>query len=143
MSYCPFKLVDGKWKCPLCNWVYPLKAEKKPPRRNCPGKPSVCQVGDRLHKILREKLGVEVTNDCSCGALITLMNALEPKDCRGNINFIVNTMITTAEKRKWKMDGRLLLSVVARFGTKTPVGRAFARSWARKLVMQAIEECEE
>lgn len=38
MINCPLQLVDGKWTCPLCGWVYPLDSEK-PPHRNCPKSP--------------------------------------------------------------------------------------------------------
>lgn len=37
---CPVELLDGKWTCPQCGWVYPLPAQDDPPRRNCPRAPN-------------------------------------------------------------------------------------------------------
>lgn len=38
MINCPTDLVDGKWTCPLCDWIYPLDSDQ-PPKRNCPKSP--------------------------------------------------------------------------------------------------------
>ncbi len=38
MTDCPFQLVNSKWTCPDCGWVYPLEADE-PPCRNCPKSP--------------------------------------------------------------------------------------------------------
>ena len=50
---CPFDLVDGKWTCPQCKWVYPLEAQADPPRRNCPRAPKGI---DRVFAIVTRRL---------------------------------------------------------------------------------------
>ena len=80
---------------------------------------------------------------CECKKWINLMNAWGPKECRNHIDRIVNALMNEAKRRKWQLDGRPLLSVAARVGALTPWGRAYARRWARSLVLKAIEGSNE
>lgn len=101
------------------------------------------EVGNVLHDLLLERLGVALTSDCDCDKWVMLMNAWGPKGCRENLSKIVGALLNEAQRRSWKLSGRPLLSIAARVGTFTPWGRAYARAWARSLVREAIEQCEE
>lgn len=41
MTDCPFQLVDNRWQCPDCDWVYPRFGPRRSPRRNCPNSPDI------------------------------------------------------------------------------------------------------
>ncbi len=99
-------------------------------------------VGDILHDLLLDRLGVLLTSDCDCDKWIMLMNAWGPKGCRENLTKIVGALLNEAQQRNWKLNGRPLLSLAARVGTLTPWGRAYARTWAKRLVLEAIRRCE-
>ena len=71
------------------------------------------------------------------------MNEWGPKGCRENLVKIVNALLAEAKRRKWQLEGRPILSKVAKIGTALPGGMIFARSWARKLVLEAIERSEQ
>lgn len=143
---CDFQINDNSlWQCIYCHYIYPIQSAK-PPRRNCPkspNRPSENKVpGNRLHEILLDRFNLDITEGCGCRKRINLMNAWGPKGCRENLDEIVAGMIAEARKQKWQIDGRPLLTALARVGTLTPLGIAFARAWARKLVLEAIEHCE-
>lgn len=61
MTNCLLKLIDGKWTCPICNWVYRLESDR-PPRRNCPAAKSR-GLGDTIAKITH-KLGLRKCGGC-------------------------------------------------------------------------------
>lgn len=142
---CPLTLIDGKWTCPNCGWIYP-KERDKPPQRNCPTlisrRPTEDGVGTALHDLLYVRYGLNYHSGCGCRQLVILMNSWGPQECRDNIDLIVGKLLAQAKKRKWKLDSRPLLTAVAKVGAKLPYGMNFARAWARKLVMEAIESCE-
>jgi hypothetical protein len=143
--------IDGPpWKCQHCGWTYPRESDT-PPRRNCPKAPKEKPpeaseqkpgVGDILHELLKERIGAKITLDCPCRAIISLMNTWGVGGCRENLDRIVASLIGEARKRKWKFQGRPLLSQAASIGTKLPLGMLFARTWASKLVQEAIEKSE-
>ena len=145
MINCPTKLVDGKWTCPNCGWVYPLQSER-PPHRNCPKASSAKLpkpgVGDFLHDILLEEFNLDITASCGCKKQIQLMNAWGSEGCQENIGQIVNHMLGEAKKRDWRIEGRPLLSIAAKLGTKTTYGMIYARKWARNLVRESIKQFE-
>ena len=99
-------------------------------------------VGDTLHRLLRERIGVNTIAKCCCDEKRDLMNAQGSAWCRENIDWIVGGLLDEAKKRRWKIDGKPLLSLAAKYGTILPWGMAYARAWARSLVTEAIEICE-
>lgn len=103
---------------------------------------SVQKCGETLHNLLYNRFGVDMTLNCACKAWIARMNEGGPEWCRENVQKIVSKMLSEAKRRKWVLEGRPLLSKLARLGTITPWGMAFAREWARKLVLEAIELSE-
>jgi len=70
------------------------------------------------------------------------MNKWGVEGCRENLERIVEHLLKEASRRNWRLEGRRLLSLAARIGTRTPWGRKFAEAWARKLVVEAIELTE-
>ncbi len=148
MKDCVWNENGPPWKCCQCGWIYARWGEPipsgKPPRRNCPSAPGLKpSVGDILHNLLLARLGVGLTSGCDCAKQIALMNAWGPQGCRENLNRIVGAMLSEAQRRNWKLDRRPLLSAVARIGALVPWGRAYARMWARALVLEAVRRCEE
>ena len=154
------KQVDGTWVCCICGWCY-NRALDKPPRRNCPKSSvrpptltelieAVCRIerpkyktGDILHNLLQDKLGTGFKTGCACKAWITKMNEWGPKGCRENLVKIVNALLAEAKRREWQLDGRPILSKVARIGACVPGSMCFARAWARRLVREAIRRSEQ
>ena len=58
MTDCQLELIDGKWTCPNCDWVYPRPAAK-PPRRNCPARrrlPSSAELIEQVRRVQAERL---------------------------------------------------------------------------------------
>ncbi len=98
--------------------------------------------GDALHSLIRERIGIDPDAKCCCDEKRMLMNVQGTAWCRENIDWIVSGMLDEAKKRGWKIEGKPLLSIAAKFGTLTPWGMAYARDWARALVTEAIERCE-
>lgn len=148
MRDCTWNKDGPPWECQQCNWVYARRSKPilsdKPPRRNCSNTSGLNPgVGDTLHNLLLTRLGVGLTSGCDCAKQIALINAWGSKGCRENLNKIVGALLSEAQQRNWKLNGRPLLSLAARVGTLTPWGRAYARAWARKLVLEAVRRCEE
>ncbi len=150
MSDCDLQqLPDGQWHCPECD---PRRQRllPVPARRNCDtGLATVIKptsttmgVGTTLHSLLYDRFGVDIVTGCACKAWIAKMNEGGPEWCHKNLDSIVSKMLSEANRRNWQLDGRPLLSKVAKIGTALPWGMAFARTWARKLVLEAIEICE-
>jgi len=99
-------------------------------------------IGDNLHNLLRSRFGISCIHSCGCQEWIKRMNHWGPEGCREHLESIVDKMLTSAEKRNWKLDGRPLLSAAACIGTKCSWGRKYTRRWACKLVLEAIERSE-
>ena len=142
MNDCQLQPDGDKYTCIRCGWSYHKIVHHNcyRPENQDPIPPSV---GDFLHNILREEFNLDITTSCGCRKQIHLMNAWGPEGCRENIGQIVNHMLGEAKKRDWMLEGRPLLSTIARLGTKTPLGMSYARKWARDLVFRAIKLCEE
>jgi len=100
------------------------------------------QVGNTLHQLLFAKYGVDMAEGCGCGKMVALMNAWGPKGCRENLTLIASKMLREAEKRSWTFENRPLLTKAARVGSKLPFGMMFARTWIRKIILEAIERSE-
>lgn len=143
----------GGKRCIHCGWVWPRKGPF--PRRNCStfrkssklvkrfdDIPIDAGPGANLHKLLKTRLGAETELHCDCKKWIHRMNAWGPAECCKHIGQVVTALLGEAQRRKWKLDGRPLLSAAARIGTKTPWGMKYARRWARSLVEEAIEMAE-
>lgn len=137
---------DSKWWCPVCDpgqqRLLPVAA-----LRNCKQYPTSvpdpkARVGTTLHDILYDRFGVDITKSCACKEWIAKMNQGGPEWCREKLDGIVSKMLSEAKSRDWVLEGRPLLSKLARLGTILPWGMAFAREWARKLVLEAIELSE-
>ena len=101
------------------------------------------KTGDILHNLLRDKLGTGFKTGCACKAWIAKMNEWGPKGCRENLVKIVNALLAEAKRREWQLDGRPILSKVARIGACVPGSMCFARAWARRLVREAIRRSEQ
>jgi len=99
--------------------------------------------GTILHTLLLSRLGTDVVSGCACRAWISQMNRWGPDRCRDNLIKIVNALLAEAKRREWKLDGKPILSRIAKYGTTLPGGIIFARSWARKLVLEAIKRSEQ
>ncbi len=146
---------DGLWHCPECD-PGQQRLLPVPAQRNCSLAKELLSlypeplndsnrgmhVGTQLHNLLYDRFGVDIVTGCACKAWIDTMNKGGPTWCRVNIDSIVSKMLSEANRRNWQLDGRPLLSKVAKIGTVLPWGMAFARTWARKLVLEAIEICE-
>ncbi len=133
-------------KCSRCGDVRQSKYLAHLLHRVCPMSPKMItrnyQTGDQLHELLYDRFGVDMTLTCACKAWIIKMNEGGPEWCRENVQKIVGKMLSEAKQRNWELKGRPLLSKVARIGTILPWGMAFARVWARELVLEAIELSE-
>lgn len=142
MTLCVFSSVEtGKHTCNICGVTILTKI--LPIRRVCSGHaPKKYLVGTILHDKLRDEFGVDYTKNCGCRQKIAMMNEWGPEGCREHLDYIVNGMLNEAKIRGWQLDGRPLLTVVAKIGAATPLGMYFARAWARKLVLGAIKESE-
>lgn len=103
----------------------------------------MCSPGTTLHDLLLDRFDLDMVQGCGCKQWIEKMNVWGPAGCREHLDEIVRKMLGEAERRKWKLGDKPLLSAVARVGTLTPWGMRFARSWARKLVTEAIERSEQ
>jgi hypothetical protein len=66
------------------------------------------------------------------------MNEWGPEGCQERITPIVGALLGEAARRGWALQGRPILSKVARLGIMAPFGIVFARAWARGLVLEAI-----
>ena len=99
--------------------------------------------GTALHTILLEQFNLDFFDECGCKQWVEKMNIWGPQGCREHIDEIVRKMLGEAKRRKWKIGDRPLLSAVACVGTRLPLGMAFARTWARKLALEAIERSEQ
>jgi len=134
------QLPNGTWRCSRCGWLY-NRATERPPRRNCPKSPAYPSsrgVGSCLHDLLREQIGVDYHTKCNCQQHVLLMNEWGVEECQKNLDKIVGWLLSEARKRKWQLNGRPLLSAVARVGCLTPLGMIVARTWARAIVREAI-----
>jgi len=100
-------------------------------------------VGDNLHNILIGRYQIGVGWRCRCKEWIGRMNEWGPEGCRTNLAKIVDALLSEAKRRNWALEGRPLLSAVARLGSKAPLGAIVARAWARRLVLEAIEQVGE
>ena len=127
-------------QCQICGRV--TESEYPPEQTH-----SVCSLSRRLpgtilHDLLCLRLGVGFSTDCGCKEWVAKMNEWGPEGCREYLESIVDKMLASAEKRNWKLNGRPLLSAAACVGCKCSWGKRYARRWARKLVLEAIERSE-
>ncbi len=137
-----YETKTGVHTCKVCGAV--VHTTSLPIHRTCgKSKPSIDYgAGTILHDKLRDEFGVDYTKNCGCRQKIVMMNEWGPEGCREHLDYIVNGMLNEAKIRGWQLDGRPLLTVVAKIGAATPLGMYFARAWARKLVLGAIKESE-
>lgn len=78
--------------------------------------------GTALHELLQERFSLDFLEGCNCQQWVEKMNVWGSQGCRENMGSIVNKMLGEAKRRKWKINGRPLLSVAARLGTILPGG---------------------
>ncbi len=99
--------------------------------------------GTILHDLIQERLGVGLKKGCACKMWIDRMNVWGPTETLENIVPIVNALLAEAKRREWEIEGRPLLSATAKMVDKTPLGVIIARTWARRLVKEAVHRSEE
>ena len=59
---CPLEIIDGRWTCPDCGWVYLRLGTHRPPRHNCQKAPSR-GLGDTIAK-LTSAIGIKPCDGC-------------------------------------------------------------------------------
>ena len=123
--------------CPMCDprGLRPLPVQA---HRTC----RLQSTGDHLHALVKKDIGAKMQTGCNCPGWITKMNAWGPAGCREHRKEIIDHMIEEAERRKWQIEGRPILSAAAKIGCLTPLGIIFARHWAGQLVDEAIRLTE-